>query len=107
MMNKTVIAINQVSLGVAAECFQPSGQPAPTNGGSLYPYWSGQLSDGWVIGLIAANGAATLSADFADVLGLGAGTYSWTELYSGRTGSGTGVTATLVSHDMAIFKVET
>jgi alpha-galactosidase len=54
---------------------------------------------------VAANGAATLSVNFSDVPGLGSGTFSWTELYSGRTGNGTSVSASLSSHDMAIFKV--
>lgn len=99
-----VIAINQDSLGKAASYFQPSGASAPQTG-SLYQYWAGPLSDGVVIGLVASNGAATLSANFADVPNLGAGTYSWKECYSGKTGSGTSVSATLGSHDMAIFHV--
>lgn len=49
---------------------------------------------------MAANGAATLSINFSDVPGLGAGTFAWKELYTGVTGSGTGVSATLVAHDM-------
>jgi len=57
-----------------------------------------------VIGLVAANGAATPTASFADVPNLGSGTYSWAELYSGSTGSGTSVSATLGSHDVAILK---
>lgn len=43
--------------------------------------------------------------NFSDVPGLGSGSFSWTELYSGRTGSGTSVSATLGSHDIAVFKV--
>ncbi|OJD37213.1 alpha-galactosidase [Diplodia corticola] len=103
--NADVISVNQDSLGLAASTFTPSGQAAPTSG-TLYPYWSGPLSDGFVIGLVAADGAGTLSVSFADVPDLGAGTYSWTELYSGKTGSGDGVSWTFeVEHDMAIFKV--
>lgn len=49
---------------------------------------------------MAANGAATLSVDFTDVPGLGSGPYSWKELYTGKTGYGTSVSATLVTHDM-------
>jgi Alpha galactosidase A/Alpha galactosidase C-terminal beta sandwich domain len=105
LLNKAVIAINQDSFGVAATTFQPSGQAAPVSG-TLYPYWSGVLSDGYVIGLVAANGAATLSVSFSDVPGLGAGTYSWTEAYTGATGTGTSVSATLALHDMAIFHVK-
>lgn len=103
--NADVIAVNQDSLGRAASTFTPSGQAAPTSG-QLYPYWSGPLSDGFVIGLVAADGVGTLNASFADVPDLGAGTYSWTELYSGKTGSGDGVSWTFeAEHDMAIFKV--
>jgi alpha-galactosidase len=73
--------------------------------GKLYPYWAGALSDGVVIGLVAADGAATLSANFSDVPGLGAGTWNWTEVFTGATGSGTSVSAQLGSHDMRIYKV--
>ena len=97
--NKGVIGISQDSLGKAATTFQPSGQPAPVSN-ALYPYWAGKLSDGVVIGLVAANGAATLSVNFADVPGLGDGSYSWTELYGGTSGTGTSVSATLAAHDM-------
>lgn len=94
-----IIAINQDSLGLAAAYFQPSGQPAPTSS-TLYPYYSGKLSDGYVVGLVAVSGASTLSVSFSDVPGLGAGTYSWKELYTGETGSGTSVSASLAAHDM-------
>lgn len=104
--NKAIIAINQDSLGKAASTFTPKGQSAPSSS-PLYPYWAGPLSDGVVIGLVAANGAATLTSNFADVPGLGSSTYSRTELYSGSTGSGTSASATLGSHDMVIFKVST
>ena len=97
--NKGVIGISQDSLGQAAATFQPSGQSAPV-ANALYPYWAGKLSDGVVIGLVAANGAATLSVNFADVPGLGSGSYSWTELYGGTSGTGTSVSATLAPHDM-------
>jgi alpha-galactosidase len=105
LLNTAVIAINQDSLGVAATTFQPSGQAAPVSG-TLYPYWSGVLSDGYVVALVAANGAATLTVNFSDVPGLGAGTYSWTEAYTGASGTGTSVSATLALHDMAIFTVK-
>lgn len=58
-----------------------------------------------MIGLVASNGAATLSVNFSDVLSLGSGNYSWKEAYSGKTGSGTFVSATLTNHDMAVFRV--
>ncbi|EPE32583.1 (Trans)glycosidase [Glarea lozoyensis ATCC 20868] len=99
-----LLAINQDPLGKAAAPFKPSGKPAPVSG-KLYPYWAGPLSDGVVIGLIAVDAAATLSVSFADVPGLGAGTYNWTEVYGGTTGSGTSVSASLGLHDMAVFKV--
>ena len=60
-----------------------------------------------MVALVAANGAAILAVNFADVPGLGAGSYAWRESYSGTTGTGTAVSATLASHDMAIFKVFT
>ena len=40
----------------------------------LYPCWAEPLSDGVVIGLVAANGAATLTANFADAPSLDSGT---------------------------------
>lgn len=58
-----------------------------------------------MIGIVAVNGAATMTVNFSDVPGLGAGTYSWKECYTGTTGTGSSVSATLVAHDMAIFKV--
>ena len=60
-----------------------------------------------VIGIVAADSAATLSVNFSEVPGLGTGTFSWTEFYSGRTGSGTSVSFTLGLHDMAVIKVTT
>ncbi|TLD04320.1 uncharacterized protein PgNI_12038 [Pyricularia grisea] len=104
--NKDLIAINQDKLGKAATYFQPPGEPAPVDG-ELYPYWAGQLSDGVVIGLTNAMGTGpqTLAVDFEDVPGLGAGTWSWTEVYSGKTGTGTGVSFDLERYDMAVIKV--
>lgn len=99
-----ILAINQDSLGKAATTFNPSGAASPVSG-QLYPYWAGQLSDGVVVALVAPSGAQTLSVNFSDVPGLGSGTFSWTELYSGHTGSGASVSASLGAHDIAIFKV--
>ena len=90
-------------LGKAATTFRPSGASAPSKS-SLYPYWAGPLSDGVVIGLVATS-ASTYSVNFSDVPGLGAGTFSWTEFYSGKTGNGTSVSFTLGLHDMAVIKV--
>ncbi|KAK3945714.1 glycoside hydrolase superfamily [Diplogelasinospora grovesii] len=100
-----IIAINQDPLGKAATYFRPKGAPAPVSG-QLYPYWAGPLSDGVVIGLVAANVSQTLSVSFSDVPGLGAGTFNWVEYYyTGRSGSGTSVSFSLGSHDMAVVKV--
>jgi alpha-galactosidase len=78
--------------------------PALLLHGALYPYWAGALSDGVVIGLVAFNGGATLFVNVSDVPNLGSGNYSWKEAYSGKTGSGTFVRATLTNHDMAVFR---
>ncbi|TAQ83898.1 hypothetical protein B7494_g7776 [Chlorociboria aeruginascens] len=104
LLNADVIAINQDPLGTPASYFQPTGASAPVSN-SLYPYWSGPLSEGYVIGLVASSGPATLSVNFSDVPGLGSGTYSWKECYTGATGTGTSISATLQAHDMAIFRV--
>jgi alpha-galactosidase len=55
--------------------------------------------------LVAATGAATLSVNFKDVPGLGSESYSWKELFTGKTGTGTTVSFSLSSHDMAVVKV--
>ncbi|KAH6850401.1 glycoside hydrolase superfamily [Chaetomium sp. MPI-CAGE-AT-0009] len=102
--NKGILAINQDPLGKAATTFTPRGQPGPVSG-KLYKYYAGPLSDGVVVGLVAADGAETLTVNFSDVPGLGEGSFAWTELYSGRTGTGTSVSQELDTHDMAVFKV--
>ncbi|KAJ3042207.1 hypothetical protein HDV00_007917 [Rhizophlyctis rosea] len=104
--NAEIIAINQDKLGKAATTFRPSNAAAPVSG-RLYSYWYGPLSDGVVIGLVAADGATTLAVNFKDVPGLGTGTYSWKELYTGVTGTGTSVSFSLSTHDMALIKVTT
>ncbi|KAI9162838.1 Cytochrome P450 monooxygenase ALT8 [Paramyrothecium foliicola] len=101
-----VIDINQDKLGKAAAPFQPPGAPEPVFG-KIYPYWAGPLSDGVVIGLVADDGGANLTVNFKDVPGLGNETYSWKEMYSGQTGSGTNVTFNLAEHDMAVIRVNT
>jgi alpha-galactosidase len=105
-MSKGILSINQDPLGQAATPFQPAGAAAP-NSRQLSPYWAGMLSDGVVIGLVAVNGAATLSVNLSDVPGLGPGSWKWTEVYSGTSGTGASVSATLGSHDMAVYKVTT
>lgn len=101
---QALIAINQDPPGKAATTFTPSGQPGPKDG-KLYKYYAGPLSDGVVVGLVAADGAETLTANFVDVPGLGNGSFAWTELYSGQNGTGVSVSQKLASHDMAVFKV--
>ena len=91
-------------MGKAATYFQPKGAAAPVSG-QIYPYWAGLLTDGVAVGLVAASGAQTLSINFADVPGLGSGIWNWVEYYTGKTGTGTSVSFTLESHDMAILKV--
>lgn len=60
-----------------------------------------------VIGVVAANGAETLSFKFSDVPGLGSGTYTWTELWTSTTGSGAAISTSLAQHDMRVYKVMT
>lgn len=103
-MTQGILAINQDPPGWAATTFTPAGQPGPVSG-KLYKFFAGPLSDGVVVGLVAADGAETLTVNFSDVPGLGPGTFSWTELYSGRTGTGMTASADLENHDMAVFKV--
>ena len=102
------MSISQDSLGKAASYFVPSGAAAPVSG-QLYPYWAGPLSDGVVIGIVAASGASTLSFSFADVPGLsGSQSYGWTEMYTGATGTTSSpVSTSLAAHDMRVYKVAT
>jgi alpha-galactosidase len=58
-----------------------------------------------VVGLVTVDGAATLSANFADVPGLGAGNWKWTEVFTGTTGTSNSVSAQLGAHDMRVYKV--
>ncbi|KAF4626266.1 hypothetical protein G7Y89_g11892 [Cudoniella acicularis] len=106
--NKALLSISQDPLGKAATTFIPdSTSPVPVSG-KLYPYWTGHLSDGVVVALIAVDSAVNLSVKFADVPGLGgAGSYKWKELVNGTTGYGTSVKASLEAHDIAVFKVMT
>ncbi|KAL2160723.1 hypothetical protein VTH06DRAFT_920 [Thermothelomyces fergusii] len=104
--NKGIIAINQDSLGRPATTFVPPGQPGP-QWGKIYPYWAGPLSDGVVIGLCAGTSAGTYSVQFKDVPGLGDGTYTWEEMYTGQRGTGTGISFWIDLHDMRVIKVKT
>jgi alpha-galactosidase len=104
--NKGIIDINQDPLGKAATIFRPSGSPAPVSG-KIYPYWAGPLKDGVVIGLCAGTSAGRYTVQFKDVPGLGQGTYSWKEMYTGQTGTGSSVSFDISLHDMRVIKVTT
>ena len=58
-----------------------------------------------VIGFSAANGAGTFSVNFSDVPGLGSGSFSWEEMYSGQTGQGESISLDLGQDDFAVVKV--
>jgi alpha-galactosidase len=104
LLLQALIDINQDPLGKAATTYTPKGQAKATDT-KLYKYYYGPLTEGVVVGLVAADGAETLTANFAEVPGLGEGNFAWTELYSGANGTGTSVTAKLANHDMAVYKV--
>ncbi|KAK4183865.1 family 27 putative glycoside hydrolase [Podospora australis] len=106
--NKGLIDINQDSLGKAATIFRPPGAAAPVKG-KIYPYWAGPLSDGVVIGLVAGTAAGNYKVDFKDVPGLKGQTttYAWKEMYTGQSGTGTGVAFDIGLHDMRVVKVTT
>lgn len=99
-----MISINQDSLGKPATTFQPPDADEPEDD-ELYPYWVGELSDGFVVAFVAADGADSFSVNFSDIDIIGDGTFDWTEAYTGDSGSGTSVSADLEEHDMAIFKL--
>ncbi|KAK2026310.1 alpha-galactosidase [Colletotrichum zoysiae] len=103
--NKDLLAVNQDSLGVAATTFTPRGTTNPGSG-NMPPYWAGALSDGTVVALVASTAATTMSVNFSDVPGLGSGTFAWKELFTGKQGTGTSVSAQLEKHDVAVFKVK-
>lgn len=102
--NRGIIDINQDKLGKAATTFTPPGSAAPVSG-KIHPYWTGPLSDGVVIGLCAGTSAAKYGVNFKDVPGLGAGSYTWKEMYTGQTGTGTSVSFDIALHDMRVIKV--
>lgn len=58
-----------------------------------------------MVGLVNPNGATAIVVDFADVPGLGAGPWDWAEFYTGMSGTGSSVSMTLDTHDMAVIKV--
>jgi alpha-galactosidase len=73
--------------------------------GQIYTYWAGPLTDGVALGLTSVGGASTVSVNFADVPGLGEGSWSWEEMYSGQTGTSESVSFDLAEDDMAVLKV--
>lgn len=99
-----IIDINQDVLGIAAGAFVPPGTP-PIESDKIHPYWSGLLSDGFVVAFTGANGGGEMSVDFKDVPGMEERTYHWKELYSGQTGQGNTLTFDVAQDDIAIFKV--
>jgi alpha-galactosidase len=98
-----MISINQDSLGLSAAPFNSS---SGTNG-QLATFWAGTLSDGVVVGLVNSNDATTITVNFADVPGLGEGTWTWAEFYTGASGSSSSASIALDTHDMAVIKVST
>jgi alpha-galactosidase len=102
--NKGLIDINQDPLGRAATTFRPPGAAAPQPG-RIYPYWAGPLRDGVVVGLCAGTAAGKYGVSFKDVPGLGPGTWSWQEMYTGQTGNGESVSFDIALHDMRVIKV--
>jgi alpha-galactosidase len=63
------------------------------------------LSDGAVVAFAGASGAGTFSVNFADVPGLGNGSYSWKEAYTGEEGSGDSLSFSVAQDDIAVFKI--
>ncbi|KAK3387325.1 glycoside hydrolase superfamily [Podospora didyma] len=104
--NKGIIDINQDDLGKAATTFRPPGAAAPVKG-KIYPYWTGRLKDGVVIGLCAGTSAGTYSVNFKDVPGLGSAAYAWKEMYTNQSSNGTSVSFDIGLHDMRVIKVTT
>lgn len=71
----------------------------------IHPYWSGTLSDGFVVAFTGASGGGSFSVDFKDVPGMEDREYSWKELYSLKEGKGNSLTFEVEQDDIAIFKV--
>ncbi|KFA46225.1 hypothetical protein S40293_07168, partial [Stachybotrys chartarum IBT 40293] len=106
LLNQALVDINQDELGAAASYFVPPGAPEPV-AGEIYPYWAGPLSDGVVVAFAGASGAGTFSVNFSDVPGLGEGSFSWREVYTGEEGTGESLSFDVAQDDVAIFKIST
>ncbi|KAF4500284.1 alpha-galactosidase B [Fusarium agapanthi] len=77
--NKGLLAVNQDSLSKPAVLFTPPN--TPTKGSSeIYPYWSGPISTGTVVAIVASKGNLNTQLNLKDVPGLKDQEYSWTEL---------------------------
>lgn len=82
--------MNKDSLVNTAALFQPTGA-VDIYYSTMYPYWSVELSDDYVVAMIATGNGSELTVNFSDVPGLGSAEYAWIEFWSGSTGMGTSV----------------
>ncbi|KAH7242268.1 glycoside hydrolase superfamily, partial [Fusarium tricinctum] len=103
--NKGLLAVNQDSLSKPAVPFTPAGTPAKGNN-EIYPYWSGPLSTGTVVAIVASKDSTTAKLSLSQVPGLKDMDYSWTELLTGAKGKGRTVEAKLEKHDIAVFRID-
>jgi alpha-galactosidase len=85
--------------------FTPPGTPAKANN-EIYPYWSGPLSSGTVVAIVASKGNIDTKLSLSQVPGLKDQDYSWTELLTGAKGRGRTVQAKLEKHDIAVFRID-
>ncbi|KAJ4130142.1 hypothetical protein NW768_007124 [Fusarium equiseti] len=103
--NKGLLAINQDPLSKPAVPFTPPGTPTKGNG-EIYPYWSGPLSSGTVVAIVASKGNLDTKLSLSQVPGLKDQDYSWTEMLTGAKGRGRTVQAKLEKHDIAVFRID-
>ena len=102
---KGLLAINQDPLSKPAVPFTPPGTPTKGNG-EIYPYWSGPLSSGTVVAIVASKGNLDTKLSLSQVPGLKDQDYSWTEMLTGAKGRGRTVQAKLEKHDIAVFRID-
>ncbi|KAH7486154.1 alpha-D-galactopyranosidase [Fusarium oxysporum f. sp. albedinis] len=103
--NKGLLAVNQDSLSKPAVPFTPPNTPAKGSS-EIYPYWSGPISTGTVVAIVASKGNLNTQLNLKDVPGLKDMEYSWTELLTGAKGKGKTVSANLQTHDVAVFRID-
>lgn len=60
-----------------------------------------------MVAFAGASGAGTFSVNFSDVPGLGEGSFSWREVYTGEEGTGESLSFDVAQDDVAIFKIST